>query len=153
MGFKWRRCGTRRTVLIERPDIINWTSKYLRSIKKYRAEGRNIVYVDESWVDNLIFSKCWQSDDIVGVMTNTSLSNCLILLNAKWYRRFYTQRIFNIQSWAHQMNGENFTKWMLEKFLPNIPCQNVIVLDSAPYHSIQENKPPSKYVVKQEMVK
>ena len=30
-----------------------------------------------------------------------------------------------------QMNGENFTKWMLEKYLSNIPCQNVIVLDSA----------------------
>ena len=39
-----------------------------------------------------------------------------------------------------QIKGENFTKWMLEKLLPNIPCQNVIVLDNVSYHSIQENQ-------------
>ncbi|PSN36436.1 hypothetical protein C0J52_16306, partial [Blattella germanica] len=35
----------------------------------------------------------------------------------------------------------------------NISGPRVIILDIAPYHSIQENKPLSKYAVKQEMMK
>ncbi|PSN48823.1 hypothetical protein C0J52_05103 [Blattella germanica] len=42
---------------------------------------------------------------------------------------------------------------MVEKLFPNISHPSVIVLDSALYHSVQENKPPSKYAVKQEMMK
>ena len=67
--------------MIERSDIIYWRANYLRTVKKYREEGRNIMnYIAQSWVDNnLSFGKCQQSDDICGVTTNTSSSNRLIL--------------------------------------------------------------------------
>ncbi|PSN35984.1 hypothetical protein C0J52_14381 [Blattella germanica] len=42
---------------------------------------------------------------------------------------------------------------MVEKLFPNISHPSVIVLDNAPYLRVQENKPPSKYAVKQEMRK
>lgn len=41
----------RGSVLIERNDIIKWRAKYLRTIKKYRIEGRNIYYFDETWIN------------------------------------------------------------------------------------------------------
>ncbi|PNF33229.1 hypothetical protein B7P43_G11383 [Cryptotermes secundus] len=52
MGFRWRRCQSKRKILIERQDIVNWRSKYLVKIKQYREEGRSIVYIDETWVDS-----------------------------------------------------------------------------------------------------
>lgn len=50
-----------------------------------------------------------------------------------------------------QMNARNFQKWIVEKWLPNIPENSVIVMDNAPYHSIQINKPPPKHATKREL--
>lgn len=35
------------------------------------------------------------------------------------------------------MNGELFEKWLLEQLLPRLEEPSVIVLDNAPYHSVQ----------------
>lgn len=51
-----------------------------------------------------------------------------------------------------QMNKENFCKWLEEKLLPNIPPNSVIVLDNAPYHSVQENKTPTKSSSKKDIM-
>ncbi|KAG8269625.1 hypothetical protein J6590_103750 [Homalodisca vitripennis] len=63
-------------VEVERPDIVNWRARYLREIHKCRHEGKVIVYLDETWVDNnLTFGKCWSGLGVPGVSTNTSSSN------------------------------------------------------------------------------
>jgi hypothetical protein len=36
-----------------------------------------------------------------------------------------------------QMNAANFEKWAVEKLIPNLPAQPVIVLDNAPYHCLR----------------
>jgi hypothetical protein len=51
-----------------------------------------------------------------------------------------------------EMNTANFEKWAVEKLIPNLPAQSVIVLDNAPYHSLQINKPPSAYTIKTDMI-
>nr|CAH7725743.1 unnamed protein product [Callosobruchus chinensis] len=48
-GFYWRKCQNKRKILMEKPNILHWRYKYLRSIKRYREEGRNIIYLDETW--------------------------------------------------------------------------------------------------------
>lgn len=58
-GFHWKKCQNKRKILMEKPHILHWRYKYLRAIKKYREQNRNIVYIDETWVDNdLTFKKC-----------------------------------------------------------------------------------------------
>jgi transposase len=131
MGFKWRKCQSKCKFLIERADIVAWRSKYLVKMKQYQEEGRPILYVDEPWVDsNLTFRKCWQSDDVMGIQTNVNSGNRLI----------------------SQMNSANFEKWVVEKLVPNLPPHVVIVLDNAPYHCIQVDKPPSAYALKSDMI-
>jgi hypothetical protein len=39
-------------VFVERPHIVDWRCRYLREIRRYRAENRPIIYIDESWIDN-----------------------------------------------------------------------------------------------------
>jgi hypothetical protein len=34
MGFKWRKCQSKRKLLIERADIVAWRSKYLLKMKQ-----------------------------------------------------------------------------------------------------------------------
>jgi hypothetical protein len=41
------------------------------------------------------------------------------------------------------MNFENFSKWVRKMLLPNLPPNCLIVLDNAPYHSVEMNKPPT----------
>lgn len=72
-GFYWRKCQNKRKILVEKPNILHWRYKYIHAIRKYREESRNIVYLDETWVDNdLTFKKCWQSGEVFGVVSNIS---------------------------------------------------------------------------------
>lgn len=48
LGFKFEK-RQRRSILIERDDIILWRRKYLSEIKKFREEGKKIFYLDETW--------------------------------------------------------------------------------------------------------
>ncbi|XP_050311514.1 uncharacterized protein LOC126747064 [Anthonomus grandis grandis] len=50
------------------------------------------------------------------------------------------------------MNRENFMKWLEEKLIPNIPANSVVIFDNAPYHSVQENKVPTKSSTKKTMI-
>lgn len=158
MGFKWKKCQSNRIVLIERPDIVNWRCKYLQEVRRFREQQREIVYLDESWVDsNLTFNKCWQRKDTTGILKNNSSSNRLILVHAGGKNGFVPNALLIFKAgkasgdYHGQMNSENFEKWLLEKLIPNLPEKSVVVLDNAPYHCIQENKPPSKYALKKEM--
>lgn len=70
-GFYFKKCQNKRKILVERPNILHWRYKYIRSIKKFREEGRKVFYIDETWVDNdLTFKKCWQSNDVFGTIKN-----------------------------------------------------------------------------------
>jgi hypothetical protein len=175
MGFRWRKCQNRRKILIERPHIVDWRYSYLRMIRQYRNESRSIIYIDESWVDaNLTFRKCWQSQDLPGVITNTSANNRLIVISAGSEDGFVEGALLIFKAgsvkgdYHGQMNFVNFQKWVGEKLLclppnfdvggnlyvpvSNIPANSVIIMDNAPYHSLQVNKTPSKYAVKSQMI-
>lgn len=72
-GFYWRKCQNKRKILMEKPHILHWRYTFIHTIRKYREEGRNIVYLDETWIDNdLTFKKCWQSAEVFGVVSNIS---------------------------------------------------------------------------------
>lgn len=49
------------------------------------------------------------------------------------------------------MDTENYTKWLTEKLIPNLPPNSIVVIDNAPYHSKQLNKPPTMAARKQDM--
>lgn len=161
MGYEWRRCQKKGTVLIEKPDIIFKRYHYLKKMRKYRKEKRNIFYVDETWVDsNLRFRKCWQMIGSKGILTDTSSGNKLVIINARGKNGFLpgASLIFKSGSstagdYHGQMNSTKFEKWVVEKLLPSLPERSVVVMDNAPYHSVQINKPPNKYSLKSEMIK
>lgn len=55
----------RNSVLIERPEIMEWRHTYLRKIKKYRHQSRTIIYTDETWVNaGHTTNKVWQDTTV-----------------------------------------------------------------------------------------
>lgn len=157
IGFRWKRSPDKRTVAMERPDIVQWRFRYLRDIKKFRKENRLIIYLDESWIDsNLCFGKCWQAGKI-RALTKKSAGNRLIIVHAGSQDGFIKGASLVFKSgttsgdYHGQMNFDNFSKWLKEKLLPNIPPNSVICMDNAPYHTKVLNPKPSKYATKKQL--
>jgi hypothetical protein len=50
IGFNYDK-RSKKALLIERNDIILWRHSYLRKIKRFREEGKDIIYLDETWVN------------------------------------------------------------------------------------------------------
>nr|CAH7751596.1 unnamed protein product [Callosobruchus chinensis] len=58
-----RRGGN--SALLDPNDIVLWSRKYLRSVKKFRGEGKTIYYLDETWLNVGHIKACvWLNDTI-----------------------------------------------------------------------------------------
>lgn len=119
MGFTWKKSNNVREVLIERRSIVAWKGKYLKAIKFYRNQNRNIVYIDETWVDNtLCFGKCWRSKEKLGVLKNNSSSHRSIIVHAGGASGFVegAKLIFKARNetgdYHGQMNADNFERYV-----------------------------------------
>ncbi|GBP12644.1 hypothetical protein EVAR_10296_1 [Eumeta japonica] len=83
LGFKFLTCQSKRKLLIERYDIMSLRWHYIRDIKKYRNEGRSIIFLDETYVNECHrVSKCWQSKEERGAMKNIGKGPRLIIVHA-----------------------------------------------------------------------
>ena len=116
----------------------------------FREERRNIVYLDETWIDTSYTSKkIWQSDDAPGIYMPYNKGQRLIVIHA-WGETGFVPRakeMFNPGSasgdYHGQMDGGNFEKWDKKKLLPNLPPNSIIVMDNASYHSVQSDRAPT----------
>jgi hypothetical protein len=155
IGITWKKSNSKRRILIEKPEIVSWCHKYLVQMKRFREQGKEMFYVDESWIDsNITYSKCWQGQTEFGIQKNYNTGNRLILLHAGSENDFLHNAMLVYKAgeatgnYHGQMNGTNFEKWVHKMLAPNLPSASVIVFDNAPHHSVQVDKVPSKYAVK-----
>jgi transposase len=51
LGFRWKKCQSNRTLLMEKPEIVNLRIQFLRKLKAFKDEGLDLVYMDETWID------------------------------------------------------------------------------------------------------
>ncbi|XP_063369365.1 uncharacterized protein LOC134657732 [Cydia amplana] len=135
---------------MERIEISQWREKYLRSIYTKRQEGKPIIYLDETYVHlNYKTKKSWQGPSVKGVTENISAGKRYIVVHAGSDKGWVPNAllVFSTKSQAadyhHDMNAQNFTKWVKEKLIPNLHEPSVIVMDNAKYHVRQTNKPPT----------
>jgi hypothetical protein len=79
IGFTWRKCNSKWCILIEKLEIVLWRHKYFVQMKRFRGEGKEIFYVDESWIDsNITFSKYWQGETEFDFQKNFNAGNRLL---------------------------------------------------------------------------
>ncbi|KAL4083905.1 hypothetical protein QTP88_029221 [Uroleucon formosanum] len=117
---KKKRCS----VLTERTDLINWRRNYLYDIRKYRSEGKFIYYLDETWlnagdcVDRVWVDKTIQSkQDAFNKGLTTGPKNP----TGKGQRLI----VLHIGSDMGFLEG------------------GLLLMDNAPYHSVQTEKYPT----------
>ena len=51
LGYKYKKSGDNRKLLYDQRSVINDRCNYLRTIRKFREDGYEIVYLDETWVN------------------------------------------------------------------------------------------------------
>lgn len=117
-----------------------------------------MTYLDETWIhSHYTVSKCWQNSTDASIKKNDNPGQRWILVHAGGDNGFIpgAELLYKCKSntgdYHHEMDTKNFTKWLKERLLPNLPPNGIIVIDNAPYHSTQTEKPPVSSSLKSEM--
>lgn len=149
-GFYFGK-ACRREALKEREHIIANRRRYLALLRSNRmATGATIrpeIYLDETFVNvNHRKQLTWNEEGSL-VNVPSGVGARLIILDAiiqddqaqtyGWVKdahlHFKSGR--RTGDYHGAMDTENFTKWMSNQLLPNIPRDSLIILDNAPYHN------------------
>ncbi|XP_050516388.1 uncharacterized protein LOC126891251 [Diabrotica virgifera virgifera] len=159
INFRFKkRC--RNSVLKEKNEIISWRRRYLRCIKQYKQENRSIFYLDETYVNvGHTVDKVWRDMSITsarqahveglstGLKHSSGKGKILIVLHIGSKDGFVDNGLLLFESkktgdYHEDMNSDVFEQW-LQRILPPLPQNAVIVLDNAPYHSRKYEKMPT----------
>jgi len=160
MNFEYSKRG-RNSAMIEKDEIVIWRNKYLEQIRKYRAEGRTIYYLDETWVNaGDVPSKIWVDKTVqsckdaflkgltTGASNPTGKGKRLIVLHIGSEDGFVPGGLLSFESkkntndYHDEMCGDTFFDWM-KTILPLLKDNCVIVMDNAPYHSVKAESYPT----------
>lgn len=151
----------RKTVIVDRDDIILWRRNYLRKIREFRQQQRKVYYLDETWVnEGHTTTKAWSDTTVktkkqaflsglsTGLKNPTGKGKRLIILHIGSEDGFVEgcDLVFESKKngdYHEEMNGEVFRSWF-EKTIPKLAPNSVIVMDNAPYHSVRLERIPNK---------
>lgn len=137
-GYEWSKMDDNGKALVEKHDIQMTRFQYLTQLKKYRDEGRYIVFTDETYVDTKhIQNMCCK------------LGMGVIIVHAGGCEGFvpnaplvYKAKATN-GDYRNNINLEDYKKWLTAKLLPNLPKNAVVVVDNASYHNALSDKAPN----------
>ena len=136
--------------LRESDENIVARNAYLKRYFDWKAEGRPMVYMDESWINkNAAPTKSWHdgtAECVDAVPPGKGARWILIGAGTEdgWVPNSYRMWKGNVKSedYHTEMNGPVFKDWVHKYLLPNIAPNSVIVMDRATYHT--ELRPTSK---------
>ena len=158
LGFKWKRICENKKAVVEQSDIVASRVKYLREIKIHRDEGREIVYLDETWVNkNIAPTHTWlpaaKCETALDLMENKDIQipkfpsgkgvRWIILDAGSATRGFLPNcklvfRGTDVDGDYHkEMNSKVFMNWFEHNLLPALSPNSTIVLDNASYHNLK----------------
>lgn len=147
-GFEFGK-GTRTQHLKEKDHVVAARKRYLRKMRNNRtnSDGGTIrpeVYLDESYINkNHSNDYIWYStEDGPWVQKPTGSGERLIIMNAitkdGWVpnAKMVFKSARRTGDYHGQMNWDIFKKWFVDKLIPNIPENSLIIMDNAPYHNV-----------------
>ena len=146
LGYKYKKSGDNRRLLYDQRSVINDRCNYLRKIRKFREDGYEIVYLDETWVNqNHATDYMWLPvDGYDAPKIPSGKGKRLIVLHAGNREEGLIDRcdlVFLATAkdgdYHQEMNGPIFLNWFENQLMPALKSPSVIVLDNASYHNIK----------------
>lgn len=168
MGFQYKTSQRKMYVRRESMDIVCRRIAALRALRHHRDEGRQVVYMDETWFTTRMgHSREWV--DTTQATTSATHSRQVppgegerfVVVAAGTTDGFVESaylcyRAKTTQGDYHgEMNAELFHRWLSAQLLPSLPEPSVIVLDNAPYHSslTEESRCPTTATKKADLIR
>ena len=162
LGFSFRKRGKKHYVK-ETQQVLSDRCHYLRKIREYRQAGFQVVFLDETWVNQNHRSEYgWFPKDESELPTYPSGKGArYVILHAGCREKGLLpgcDLVFKAQSgegdYHKEMNGKVFLDWWVHQLLPALDEPSVIVLDNASYHNIrvEETVAPTSNSRKQVMI-
>lgn len=151
MNFRYSK-RNRKSMLVEKNEIILWRRKYLEEIRNIRSIGRKIYYLDETWInEGHTVAKVWQDLNIkskreafiegfsTGLKAPSGKGRRLIITHIGSDTGFLDDGLLQFQScktgdYHEEMTAEVFERWF-KTILTKLEPGSVVVMDNAPYHS------------------
>ncbi len=153
LEFKYHKAGDYWKLLVENQSILAMRSKYLSRLNQYRKEKKYITYMDETY---LTLGQRDNTKDCTRLEWNFDLKSKekaqrLIIVHGGGINGFINNALLVFQSDTDEkthhnnkgMNYDIFSIWMVEKYLPNLPKNSVIVFDNVSYHNAQAERAPN----------
>ena len=146
MVISTKKSGDNRRLLYDQRSVINDRCNYLRKIRKFREDGYEIVYLDETWVNqNHATDYMWLPvDGSDAPKIPSEKGKRLIVLHAGNREEGLIDRcdlVFLAKAkdgdYHQEMNGPIFLNWFENQLMPALKSPSVIVLDNASYHNIK----------------
>lgn len=161
-GFRYKKID-KRMIIMESQRIVKMRQEFLRAIRNFRAEKRNLIYLDETWFDTHDVVQYGWVDDSQKCKLNAPCNRGkrIIILHAGSENGFIPNCLLlsakNIKEssadYHEDMTADLFEKWVEQQLLHNIPPNSVIIMDNASYHSRQKTKIPNTGTKKQDIIK
>ena len=150
MGFAYIKRDSKRFIY-EQEHVIGQRHTYLKTIQKLRDENRPLIFMDETWVNaHHTLNYIWiDNDEVAGFKVPSGKGGRLIVVHAGSKDGWVTgaELVFKSKTssddYHDEMNSEHYMDWFTNNLLPNVPDNSVIVIDHAPYHDKQKDKPPT----------
>ncbi|CAI6365855.1 unnamed protein product [Macrosiphum euphorbiae] len=137
----------RNFALTERGDIVCWRQKYLESIRYYRSHGRQIYYLDESWINIEESAKSVDATIQSGQKNLSGKGKQLIVVHIGSSDGFvagglrYFESKNNSSDYHDEINDVTFYEWF-SSIISLLEDNAVIVMDTASYHSVKKDTFP-----------
>jgi len=101
VGVMWRKYQVKRKILVGRADFLTWRSRYLMEVQEDQEIGHLIFYTHNTWTDSkLTFHKRWHEGEVLGVHTDVTSGNRLIMLHVRGIGGFLPPSTSHLQGWT-----------------------------------------------------
>lgn len=170
LNFEYVQNKRRQNIPVDRDDIVDMRRHYLHSMRKFRHENRNMVYLGETCVnaqqplsknlhDNNV--KTYHDAFLKSLSTEPPAQrgkdSCLMIIDAGGSEGFVPgcllvfQTVHKAGNNHEEMDGSRFEEWFRSNLLPALKPRTVIVMDNAPCHSVRVSQFPTMMWIKPEI--